>query len=326
MTSGFDVDFVFFNQIHVLSARTWNWRNHCETSWNGRQHGVAYGYWSILRIYDFDRDEHPAILDFDVKTKEAPGYWSIPVRSGHVSGHGRLRLGMMFTSFARVPGQTWFGNARLNLISTSKGSRERSLRNCRRECRKKLIISVWQGGVLGDTPFLQTGCISKYLQVSPSISKYLSILVWPPGRDFTPQLEHIMLRNFPRNLMATVAALLLSQTEAGSTTRPWGSICQDPNFEICHWVTMPFHPFHCLDAIWKSPLAKWRDVGHWQVKLGLLWLIKPHVRLLERHVLSFSDLDTLEQCDCQTVAGNHGGPWLYRFYTLGICRLWLRLC
>lgn len=26
------------------------------------------------------------------------------------------------------------------------------------------------------------------------------------------------------------------------------------------------------------------------------------------------------------IAGNHGGPWRYRFYTLGICRLRLRLC
>ena len=137
--------------------------------------------------------------------------------------------------------------------------------------------------------------------VSPSIYQY----VWPPGPpDFTPHLEHIMLRNFPTNpahissmmgnsgatsckkdrltqfspigsfsinLMATVAALLLSQTEAGSTTRPWGSICQDPNFKICHnmsqclfTVLMPFGKVH-----WQN-MAKWRDVTHLASEVGFI--------------------------------------------------------
>ena len=238
-------------------------------------------YFEYTTLTGMNIQHHPAILDFDVKTKEAPGYWSIPVRLGHVSGHGRLRLGVHFFC---SPGQTWFGNARLNLISTSKGSRERSLRNCHRECRKKLIMECGKGGYWE----ILHSCKQ---DVSPSIYQY----VWPPGRpDFTPHLEHIMLRNFPTNpahissmmgnsgaisckkdrltqfspidsfsinLMATVAALLLSQTEAGSTTRLWGSICQDMsrpklwNMSQCLFtVLMPFGKVH------KSPLAKWRDV------------------------------------------------------------------
>lgn len=142
---------------------------------------------NIHWIYDFDRDEHPAILDFDVKTKEAPGYGSIPVRLGHVR-KATVGFGLEWCSLLLLarPNMIWQRQIELDIYFQRKpGALAEKLPQ---RVPQKTDHGVWQGGVLGDTPFLQTGCISKYLSIC--VAARPPWLHSPPGTHHAEKLPH----------------------------------------------------------------------------------------------------------------------------------------
>lgn len=235
---GFDVDLVFFNQsmwlftwlcalpaVLVLSTRTLNWRNHCETSWNGRQHGVAYGCWSILRIWRMN-------IQLFRWCENQGSTRVIPVRFG--SGHHRLRLGQAKHDLATP---AWDLRSWERCHSGAKNSSWRVARGCKGGVLVVLYYSILANGI--------------YLQVSLHFTPHLERIMLRNFPTNPANISSMMGNSAPISYKKDIktasrnsSPLTVSVSawrppwqhfcEARSRTRPWYSIMLAFTKSRCH--------------------------------------------------------------------------------------------
>lgn len=210
-------------------------------------------------------------------------------------------FGLVFTSFARqakhdlaTPDWTWYllpkeaGSARWEIATESaaknwswnvaRGGTGRYSILANRMYLQVFINMCGRPAALTSLPTWNTSCWETSPQIprifrawwatrGQSVARKTASLNFPPltvsVSIWWPQSQHFCYLKLK----------LAAQQDRGAA---FVKTCQDPNFEICH---------NAFSLSWchleKSIKVHWQngEMSLWQVNLGLLWLIKPHVRL-----------------------------------------------